>query len=504
VGLGGLVAAAIWYFYRAEFDVVLRIALAVAALGGAAGVLLDPERVRRAWRTRQARFGSNAFLLSVSVGGILLLLNVAAARSTARWDLTEDQQFSLSPESVLVLAELPGPAQLRGFYTADLASSRDGLRPLLEEYVARSGGKLSYEFVDPNQEPLAAQQYGVTRDGSIVVVFGDRTEVVTVPDEQEITSALVRLANPGERKVYFLTGHGEPDLESSEDAGFSRLRDALVAKNYQVGSLNLLAEHDVPEGALAVVIAGARQPLAPEEIGTLSAFADAGGGLVVLAQATAETDFAGAADPLADYLKSSWGVQLTDDVVVDLRSSQPLWVFAAQYPPHAISDRLQSVGTYYPIVRSLEIGESTDLSRSVQPLVETSDSAWGETDLETMVQQGQATQTDGVDHPGPLATAAVGEDASTGARMVVFGDSDFATNFHFFNYGNGDMMVNSIDWAAGQENLINLTPRDTTQRVVVPPTGLAQRLILVLTVFAIPGIVLILGVRTAWERRRRA
>jgi ABC-type uncharacterized transport system involved in gliding motility auxiliary subunit len=315
---------------------------------------------------------------------------------------------------------------------------------------------------------------------------------------------LVRLANPGERKVYFLTGHGEPVLESSEDAGFSRLRDSLVAKNYQVGTLNLLAEHDVPEGALAVVIAGARQPLAVEEIATLSAFADGGGGLVVLAQATAETDFAGSADPLADYLDGSWGVHLTDDVVVDLRSSEPLWVFAAQYPPHAISNRWQSVGTYYPIVRSLEIGEPTDLSRSVQPLVETSDSAWGETDLDTMVQQGQATQTDGVDHPGPLAVAAVGENAATGARMVVFGDSDFATNFHFFNYGNGDMMVNSIDWAAGQENLINLTPRDTTQRVVIPPTGLAQRLILVLTVFAIPGIVLILGVRTAWERRRRA
>lgn len=503
VGAGGLVAAAIWYFYRAESDVVLRIALAIGALGIVAGVLLDPDRFRRAWRTRQARFGSNTLLLSVSVAGILLLLNVAASRSTARWDLTEDQQFSLSPETILALAELPAPAQLKGFYTAELSASRDSLRPLLEEYVARSEGKITFEFVDPNQEPLAAQQYGVTRDGSIVVVLGDRSEVVSLPDEQEITSALIRLANPGERKVYFLTGHGEPDLESGEDGGFSRVREAMLAKNYEVESLNLLAEHDIPDGALAVVVAGAREPLAPSEIETLQAFSDSGGGLVILAQPSAETDLGEADDPLAAYLQSTWGVTLVDDVVVDLRSSQALWVFEAQYPAHPITDRLQGIGSYFPIVRSLEVAESQDLARSLQPLVETSDNAWGETDLVTLVEQGQATQAEG-DHPGPLVLAAVGENAATSARLVVFGDSDFATNYHFFSYGNGDMMVNGVDWAAGQESLINLTPRTTTQRVVIPPTGLAQRLILVLTVFAIPGIVLILAVRTAWERRRRA
>ncbi|MGH2605420.1 MAG: hypothetical protein ACRDG5_02410, partial [Anaerolineales bacterium] len=117
--------------------------------------------------------------------------------------------------------------------------------------------------------------------------------------------------------------------------------------------------------------------------------------------------------------------------------------------------------------------------------------------------EGQADQDPAVDRPGPLVMAAVGENAVSQARLVVFGDSDFATNYHFFNYGNGDILANSIDWAAGQEGLIDLTPRETTQRFVVPPTALAQRVIMLVTVFLIPGIVLILGVRTAWERRRR-
>ena len=503
VGLAGLAAAAGWYFYRAEFDLVLRIALAVAGLGLAAGALLDPERIRRAWRTRQARYGSNALVLSVSVAGILLLLNIAAGRTPARWDLTEDREYSISPETVLVLAELPGQASLKGFYTADMASSRDNLRPLLDEFEIRSQGKLSYEFVDPNEDPLAAEQYGVTRDGSMVVILGERSEVVQFPSEQEITSALVRLANPGERKVYFLTGHGEPDLESLEDAGYGRIREAMAAKNYDVETLNLLAEHNVPEDALALVIAGPGRPLAESEIESLRTFAEGGGALVVLIQPTEETNLGEADDPLAAYLAEAWGVTLEDDVVVDLRSAQPLWVFAAQYASHAITDRLQRVGTYYPIVRSLRIAQRGDLSLNVQPLVQTSDAAWGEIDMEALVNEGQADQDPAIDRPGPLVVAAVGENAVSQARLVVFGDSDFATNYHFFNYGNGDILANSIDWAAGQEGLIDLTPRETTQRFVVPPTALAQRVIMLVTVFLIPGIVLILGARTAWERRGR-
>jgi ABC-type uncharacterized transport system involved in gliding motility auxiliary subunit len=455
-------------------------------------------------RTRQARYGSNALLLSASVGGILLLLNVAAGRSPLRWDLTEDREYSLSPETVLVLAELPGPAELRGFYTSELASSRDDLRPLLEEYATRSDGKLSFTFVDPNEDPLAAEQFGVTRDGSMVVILGERSEVVQFPNEQEITSALVRLANPGERRVYFLTGHGEADVESLEDGGYGRAREALVSKNYQVESLNLLAEHEVPEGALAVVIAGATRVLSEAEVETLRQFSEQGGALIVLAQPSAETEIGEEADPMAAYLAEAWGLVLNDDVVVDLRSAQALLVFAADYPSHPISDRLQRVGTYYAVVRSLALAAPEDFSFTLTGLVQTSDSAWGETDLETLISEGRAEVEDGVDYAGPLLLAAAGENALTRARLVVFGDSDFAANVHFFNYANGDMLVNSIDWATGQEGLIDLTPKQPTQRFVVPPSSLAQRLILLLTVFAIPGTVSILGVRMALQRRRRA
>jgi hypothetical protein len=65
--------------------------------------------------------------------------------------------------------------------------------------------------------------------------------------------------------------------------------------------------------------------------------------------------------------------------------------------------------------------------------------------------------------------AIAGENTLTGGRVVVFGNSIFASDQGFDAYGNGDMFVNSVDWTAEQENLASITPRTTTERVFNAP-----------------------------------
>jgi ABC-type uncharacterized transport system involved in gliding motility auxiliary subunit len=64
------------------------------------------------------------------------------------------------------------------------------------------------------------------------------------------------------------------------------------------------------------------------------------------------------------------------------------------------------------------------------------------------------------------------------------------------------MFINAVDWAVGQEELINLTPRERTQRFMIPPQPYVMNLILLLVVFAIPGAVLTSGI-VVWVRKRR-
>ena len=86
---------------------------------------------------------------------------------------------------------------------------------------------------------------------------------------------------------------------------------------------------------------------------------------------------------------------------------------------------------------------------------------------------------------------------------MVFGDSEFASDTYFTQYGNGDMMINSVDWAAEQEGLISLTPKDNIERLMIPPGRYTMNLILLGVVFILPGLVLLAGILVWLQRRQR-
>ncbi len=493
-----LLATAGWGIVNRQFDLYLRIGLAVIVGFAALGVLLDPNRIRHALAGRQARYGSNAVLVSLAFAGILVVACFLAFTNTQQLDLTEDREYTLTTETKLALAELQTPVMLLGFYTPELSQSRDTVRPLLDQYKRSGGENVRYEFIDPRADPVSADRYGVTRDATIVVVMGDHSEVTASPTEQEITGAIVRLANPEERKVYFLTGHGEHELDSTEADGYSELRDALQAKNYQVAGLNLLSAAGVPADARAVVIAGPTIGLPEGELRSLTDYVARGGSLVVLLEPPLAAEPT-RADALVPYLASAWGVEAREDLVVDLRSNLPLTAVADQYAPHPITERLSNLVSYFPSARSLGMVDSAPAS--LTELVLTGADSWGKTNHES-IRAGSLDFVAEEDTLGPLTVGMVGEDGATQARLVVFGDSDFPSNADFYSYANGDLMVNSIDWAARQEALISLTPKQSTPRFVTPPTTQAVGLIFLLTVLVIPGAVIAAGV-SVWLRRRR-
>jgi ABC-type uncharacterized transport system involved in gliding motility auxiliary subunit len=85
----------------------------------------------------------------------------------------------------------------------------------------------------------------------------------------------------------------------------------------------------------------------------------------------------------------------------------------------------------------------------------------------------------------------------------VYGDSDFATNTYYGFYGNSELIVNSIDWAAKEENLISLTSKTAIQRTLVQPKTYTMGVILLGSLIILPGIVLVGGVGMWVARRRR-
>jgi ABC-type uncharacterized transport system involved in gliding motility auxiliary subunit len=239
-----------------------------------------------------------------------------------------------------------------------------------------------------------------------------------------------------------------------------------------------------------------------EEVELLKEFVNQGGALIVMQEPLPVTDFGESPDPLAEYLDESWGVTLGKDIIVDLSSQQAFIAVADQYGNHPITQKLSGLVTLYPTARTIALSSAIDAGVSQVNLVQTADQSWAETDF-TSLAEGNLRADEGVDQVGPLSVAVAAELFSSGARIVVFGDAEFPSNAYFSAYGNSDMMINAIDWVVGEEELINLTPKTPTQRVLVPPQTYTLGLILLGSVFVLPGLIVLAGVYTWFARRRR-
>ena len=502
----GMIAINMFTYEKADsLNMALYVSLGALIIGLAAYALMTPDTVRRFFSGRQARYGSNSLIMTLAFTGIIFVINMLAFQNPdflgAPWDLTEDKSNTLAPETLQALQTLPENVTATAFYSANLNTS--SASDLLLKYKNNSKGKFDFNFVDPDQDPLAAREAGITGDGKILLTMGDAKEVAASASESEITRALIRLLSPEVKTVYFLQGHGEPSLESGGNISFSIARSTLESKNYTVNTLDLLSANKIPDDALALIIAGPMKPLAGAEVALIKKYVDAGGSLVIMEDPIAVTEFGDTPDPLAEYLTTDWGITLSNDIVIDLVNNQnPLQAVSSQIGQHPITQNLtQNYFVILPQARSIGLGAQLE-NISLTPIILTTDQSWGETELVS----GTTPQFDPEkDTPGPLNLAAAGENAVTTGRVVVFGNSLYASDQFFDAYGNGNMFINSVDWAAEQENLINITPRNQTPRTL-DINRLTQGKLIIMTLLAVivlPGLVVFAGISSWLSRRKR-
>ena len=132
------------------------------------------------------------------------------------------------------------------------------------------------------------------------------------------------------------------------------------------------------------------------------------------------------------------------------------------------------------------------------------------TPLSRLVSNSRTQNSDGnSDIKGPLALGClvvasakpvknIPEDKLT--RLVVIGDSDFASNQHFKNGGNSDLFLNAVNWLAEDEQLISIRPKPFTIRKLVISRG-ASRFISYSGFGLLPLLLIAAGLFVWWRKR---
>jgi ABC-type uncharacterized transport system involved in gliding motility auxiliary subunit len=482
-----------------RLTLAFQVSIAVLVVGLAAYAIMAPDNVRRFLTGRQARYGSNSLILTLAFLGIIFVANYIVFNNPKSWDLTEDKSNTLAPETMQVLATLPAKVTATAFYTQNLNSF--SAEELLMKFKSNSSGKFDYRFVNPDLDPASARAAGITGDGKILLQMGDTKEVASFASESELVRTLIRLISPKPRTVYFMQGHGEAGITPGGELSYSIASSTLESKNYTVNTLNLLSTNSIPDDADAIIIAGPLKPVSRQEVGMLKKYVDEGGSLVILQDPRFFTEFGDAPDPLSDYLESDWGITLNDDIVIDLVNTQnPFQAVSSQYNSHPITQNLsQNYIVILPQTRSVSITAQIE-NVYPTPLISTTEQSWGESQL---IPEEVPSFDPETDTPGPLDLAVAAENVETKGRVVVFGNSLYATDDIFDAYGNGNMFINSVDWAAQQEDLLDLTTRPSTERLFIPPTQGRFLILVIIAILVIPGMVVFSGVYSWLARRKR-
>src|SRR5207244_3543333 len=115
---------------------------------------------------------------------------------------------------------------------------------LLDNYASASH-RLTVKYVDADREPGLAKQFAVRSYGTIVVAAGDRHIEAQGATEEGHSNALIHLLK-GQKTIYFVQGQSERDVESTDRAGYDRIKKQLENENYQVKTLLLMQKMEIP------------------------------------------------------------------------------------------------------------------------------------------------------------------------------------------------------------------------------------------------------------------
>jgi ABC-type uncharacterized transport system involved in gliding motility auxiliary subunit len=474
---------------------------------------------RSATTGRVLRYGGYAVSGVVLFVAILVAGNWFANRYNKRLDLTEAGVYTLAPQSEAVVKDLKKPLKIVGLTGAALIKeSKDPqeVRNLLSLYAQGNPSLITIETFDPQAKPHLIESYGFTRGNLLYLKYGEgdtagvsRVNEVT---EEAITNAILKLQRGDAKKIYALTGHGEPETSSLQPQGLKRAVDALRDDQLIVEDLFLAQLEGVPNDAAALLLASPKKPFVAGERERIISYIEGGGRVILLSDPNTSSEDLSA-------IAAHFGITIGKNVIIDQvqrlfgapqLGAQPAVLTYGEHP--ITKDFNQRTPSIFNIASTVTSTKKSEGDTTYVELLKSSATAWGESDIAALFSE-EPTATKGEDDlAGPVTIGVVyekkvstpeqkeGEQGNDRrARLVVIGDSDWALNANIDVLSNKDLLTNIVSWSAGEEAALSIRPR--SMRESLAPIQRDSYIRILAASFVLPELLLLVGL-FVWSRRR--
>lgn len=437
---------------------------------------------------------------------IIALLAWLSTQYKFESDWTATNRNTLSDASIKLLEQIPEPVKITSFIPkGNLLSNRQYMQELIAKYQ-KYKSDITLEFVNPDTAPDKVRAMKVTNYGEIIVEYQGRNEHLNQLKEQSLTNVLQRLLRQGERRLLFITGHGERNPTGRANFDWNNFSNKLSIKGIKTEQIKLNETPSIPDAA-ALVIASPQVDFLPGEVKLIVNYVKNGGNLLWAQEPG--TSLHGL-QPLADLL----GIKFHPGTIVDptaqmLNVNDPSFSVVTSYPQHTITRDFQYMSIF---PRAVAINYSgVTKNWLAQPFLQTVARSWSETG----VLQGAVDYNRDQDIVGPLTIGLSltfkdkGKDKKESEnkekkkqRIIILGDGDFLSNTYLGNQGNLNIGHNIVNWISNDDSFIKI-PTSNAPDSQISINELMGAFIGLFFLIVLPLGLLVSGT-LIWLKRRKA
>ena len=470
--------------------------------------------------------GSKTFLLVVIIIAIFIGINMGMQElELTPLDFSQEQLYTLTDESKEKVKDIDKDVHIYFIGYTD----EDTNLSLAKQYK-NANEKIVAEAIDINNRPDLANKYGIeSGTQGIIVECGEKSKVLTASDlvtydtttyetisiaEEKLTSSILSVVADKVPKVYFLEGYSELTLTNSMNLLNMYMQNEVM----EVSSLDVLTTGKIPDDCDTLVITTPNKDFDDVATNAITDYINSGRNILWLnAAVTQNQDY-----PNVNKILAMYGVNPFEaGIIRETDSSKMITESPDLIKPDlnastVTKDLYTTTGVIFINATKININQDAleELKVTETELANASEDAYFRIDFN--IQSNSAQEGE---EKGPFVVGAelektiqeeneeTGEKAIT-SKLVIYGENFFISDFQLSQNSqyaavqlayNKDLVLNSIAYLTDREE--DITARKNTGTVTYTATQ-EQDTIIRIIIFAVPCVIILLGI-IVWQVRRR-
>ena len=480
------------------------------------------ETIKKRWLIN----GTKTCILVAVIIALFIAINFFMQNlELAPLDFSQEKLYTLTEESKEKVKDIDKDVHIYFIGYTDDDSNLD----LAKQYKS-ANERITAEAVDINNRPDLAQKYGIESGAEgIIVECGEKSKVLTAADlvtydmttyetisiaEEKFTSAIISVASDEVPKVYFLEGYSDFSLTQN----MYYLAMLLGNEVNEIDTLDILSVGKVPDDCDTLVITSPSKDFDDIATKAITDYINSGRNVLWLNAAVAEqVDMPNVNSILAMYGVDPFevGIIRETDTSKMVSGSPDLIIPELQYST-VTEDLYNTTGAIFVNATKINVNEDKleELNVTKTDLAQTSEGAYFRTNFN--YQQDEAVEGEetgsflvGAEFDKTIkeANEETGESAIT-SKLVLYGENYFISDYPLSSNSqyaaiqlgyNKDLVLNSIAYLVDRPE--DITARKSTGTVTYTATEMQDTVIRVI-IFAVPAIIILVGI-IVWQVRRR-